>query len=536
MNDDERRDRSEPIDLGAWTAPPPPRDLAARVIARLRAEGGDRDDGAVPVGPAIHDEPARRARWPRYLAVAAGGAAIAAAATWALVARPGRKAAAPMTGAGVATATATAAATESALDLGDGVTAIASPGAVVRWRRAAGDAHDPRAEITVTQTSGTVDYRSRGDARLRLNTPLGLIDTLAAPVRLSVSPMPLEEDPMNRKALALGGAAALVATGVVIVVYQGQARVRPTAGPTQAVAAGQQVALPANPPTRAPVAPTLVAHATRDRGLRVEVAAAIAAAQARRAARVAGAATGAIDAGTTAAIGPGTVDPPDLPLSRDEIRQGVREVAPMLGDCFQQELLDRGVDAEGSLVVHLVVETEPDVGTVVVIDDQQPPEMDFHARMPDGGAPRPLLRDSLASFNQCVQLTLESVVLPPMKTDGRLAITYPFSFAPGDGTDDGTGDGSDGVTRRTPTPMTPLREAEAAARLKDWAVALDAAERALAGRLDPTGRTRAVMIAGLAACNTRNRGKALAYYSKAAPGYQTFLRQSCLKKGIEPAL
>ena len=66
--------------------------------------------------------------------------------------------------------------------------------------------------------------------------------------------------------------------------------------------------------------------------------------------------------------------------------------------------------------------------------------------------------------------------------------------------------------------------------------ALSLAESALrAPGVDATMKAKAVTLAGLAACNTKNAAKAKTYYNQVAATRQTLLRQACLKQGIDLA-
>lgn len=512
-------DRSDRIDLGAWAAPPVPTDLADRVLDRLKLASTDAD-GRAAIGTAAEAPRSGatrpRASWGRSVALIAGSATLAAAAAWWLTAR------------------------------------TAGPGS------------EARPPVEITQTTGEVEYRNPAGHRVRVITPIATIEFGPEPVRLTVSPLTNPEEPVNRKNLALGGGAAvLLAAGISIAVHEGSARVRHGDHPVETVPTGQVLTL--EPTTPAP--PRLVAHATRDRGLRDQVASAIMAAQTRRATQAAARPAGT-DAGL--AIGPGTeAADAALPMKRDDIRKGVREVAPLLGDCYQQELLDHGFVADGKLIAHLTVETEPDLGTVVTVDDSQPTELDFPLAQAGGDARAHA--DALSAFQQCVDLTLESVVLPPMTSDGRLSITYPFAFAADDGSGDGSGGSGGGSDRprtaqrdapgprstapaapkppvavsppKPPPPADPpptkksaeqlLAGAQAAASAGQYARALALAEQALHGTGDGVTRAKAITLAGLAACYTRNAAKARTYYDLSPPARKALLYQACRKQGIE---
>jgi hypothetical protein len=389
-------DRSDRIDLRGWTAPPVPADLADRVMTAIDARPIE-VAADVPGPIASAREPiTRRSPWPRYLAVAAGSAAIAAASTWWLAAR----------------------------------------------------AHPPRTvDVAIMQTAGTVEVASGRGARLRITTPLGVIEAGPEPTRLTVSPMNPDdvEHEMKRKALAIGGGAALLAGGIAIAVHQGTARVSNEGAPTAIVTDGQSATIEPGPAASAHDGPRQVAHATRDRALREQLATAIAAARQRRAARPPAAVGTGLDAAPLA-VGRDTDEAARLPLSKEDIRTGVREMIPMLADCYQQELLDRGVNVSGTITAHLVVDNDPELGSIVSLDPAHEAELDFHG--PATGSATVAPAAAMKSFTDCIGATLESVVLPPMRGDGQLAITYPFTFSNDDGEDgeddDGDGEREDG--------------------------------------------------------------------------------------------
>ncbi len=104
------------------------------------------------------------------------------------------------------------------------------------------------------------------------------------------------------------------------------------------------------------------------------------------------------------------------------------------------------------------------------------------------------------------------------------------------GSGPGSGPGTGAVTPPTggATAAQLLTDANAAASASQWGRALTLAEQAMkAPGIDAANKSKAVTIAGLAACNTKNAGKAKSYYGMSPPGRQTLLRQACLKQGIE---
>lgn len=482
-NDDDR----ERLDLAAWEAPPAPAGLTDRVLAAVTAP---------PVASAreLPTAPSRRRTWSRTLAVALTSAALAAATTAALL--PGRSA--------------------------------------------------QTVDVTITPTADRLEVASAGGARVHVRTPLGVLETGPEPARFALSPAttasPAEDD-MQRKTLALGGGAALLAAGLAVLMHEGTGRVAPAdtggqAGSTAVVAPGQTLTLaPAAPPR---TGPRLVDRTTKDRALRDEVAAAIVRAREQR---------------TAARAGSALPPPPALAagappvLSKDVIRTGVREVIPMLADCYQQELLDRRIAVDGKLVAHLVVEGEPEVGTVVSVDDQRPSELDFQAHDERTGAAEPELAEAYRSFTTCVEATLESVVLPPLPEGERVEITYPFAFASIDEDAESVGSGAPPAPPAPPAPRPPppepapserepaatrLDRANRAATSGQWGVALALAQELRTEAGDPALRERATLVTALAQCNLRQRTAAMRTYRDVPAHRRTMVRQACLKNGFDP--
>jgi len=128
------------------------------------------------------------------------------------------------------------------------------------------------------------------------------------------------------------------------------------------------------------------------------------------------------------AIAPDPDDPPPLPgeLTADEILGGLMPVLPLLKECYQQGL-DRRTVKNGEVTFKLALAGAPDVGTLV-----DSAELD--------GDPA-FLAD--AELSQCLQETLMSVELPPMKDGSELRAEVKMSFSDDDdGDDGGSGTGS----------------------------------------------------------------------------------------------
>lgn len=109
---------------------------------------------------------------------------------------------------------------------------------------------------------------------------------------------------------------------------------------------------------------------------------------------------------------------PSLPpltgtLKKDDIRNGVRAVIPLLAECYDAAQA-RLEPKAGKIVVQMHLSGEPGVGTLI---DAAEIEGDAH-----------FTKD--AELVECLQQTMLSVELPPMDEGGKVDVTYPIEFAP----------------------------------------------------------------------------------------------------------
>jgi hypothetical protein len=185
--------------------------------------------------------------------------------------------------------------------------------------------------------------------------------------------------------------------------------------------------------------------------------------------------------------------------SAKEIRNAVRDVLPMLADCFG-ELPGSTQQAGGTIVAEMTVTGEPDVGTL--IQDVTLVEGD-----------QVLVGD--AGFGECVTQTLLSVELPALAAGGEVTIRYPFAFALAE---DGTE--ADHLAE----------QATEAARGKQYREGLALAQRALA--LEPE-HEQALMTGAVCACNLKDRDVARALIGKLDGGRAGMARQICLRNGVK---
>ncbi len=151
-------------------------------------------------------------------------------------------------------------------------------------------------------------------------------------------------------------------------------------------------------PTIAPTAPRVRRIAPAERQALID---AIARARDRR--------TGRATTGTTASGLPPTL--PDVTITPAEIQTSVREILPLLAECFEEARPRMAVNAT-TVTARLVVSGEPEVGALI---DSVELAADDHG-LDDPG------------FRECLQETMMAVAFPPMPEGGQLEIHYPFVF------------------------------------------------------------------------------------------------------------
>ena len=214
---------------------------------------------------------------------------------------------------------------------------------------------------------------------------------------------------MSSRTLTLVAAVVLlIAGGALYVVLGGGGLGAPGArAPADAPAAP---AAPGPGPAAAPEARAATRPGVRrlaDAAERERVMAAIVQARARRRAA----------ASSGAAAGPAG-PPPSLPepeMSKDDIKDGVHAIAPLLAECYDQAR-DRGPVPHRTVIrAEVKVTGEPDVGSLIESADLS---------SEDGGLADP-------AFAECLHETMMSVELPPLPDGGVITFTYPFVFSDG---------------------------------------------------------------------------------------------------------
>lgn len=106
-------------------------------------------------------------------------------------------------------------------------------------------------------------------------------------------------------------------------------------------------------------------------------------------------------------------------LEAEYIQDAVREIRPLLAECYEQAL-EHEPGLEGRLVIEFDIEGEPEVGGVVndsrVSDESEIAE---------------------TSLDECVTETLYTLELPAPEGGGRVHVRYPFLFAAAEDTGGG---------------------------------------------------------------------------------------------------
>ncbi len=121
-----------------------------------------------------------------------------------------------------------------------------------------------------------------------------------------------------------------------------------------------------------------------------------------------GALPGGTADGTAAPVRARGAAPRHGEVDKGEIQTAVREVVPLLAECFEL-----AAPSGGTVLVEMTISGEPGVGTV--IDDASLAEGDAHML-------------EATDFTECLLETLRSVEMPPLTAGGEILIRYPFIF------------------------------------------------------------------------------------------------------------
>lgn len=197
-------------------------------------------------------------------------------------------------------------------------------------------------------------------------------------------------------------AVALIAAAV-LVWYLRRHGHSPAAAPATATQASRATATPGAPGAAAAAAAKPPEHATKlSPEERRQVADRIAAAHTVR---------HSVPAPPSLPAARPALDPADTEGFKTTIRSGMKEVIPMLADCYDKA--GSSVGNQITVRAHLVLTGDPDIGTLIDANQLTDPQ--------DATYP--------AGFDDCVRSTLQSIELPPLAEGDEVKVTYPFVFS-----------------------------------------------------------------------------------------------------------
>lgn len=190
-------------------------------------------------------------------------------------------------------------------------------------------------------------------------------------------------------------------------------------------------------------------------------------------------------------------------LSKADLRPRMKVVMRLLDRCYHGALL---TDPKISGVVNtgLTIRSDPTLGISLTVTG-----FDTDGRLGES-----------KEFLSCVKTTLESNVLPPLPTLGRIEVTYPLTFDPG------------GVDHHGDTSI--VEGCVRAAKQGRCAEAVDAAERGLKRTwLAGPSRHSLIEVAGTCACRLQDELKARHYFSLASPEFEDNIVRACTAANIK---
>jgi RNA polymerase sigma factor (sigma-70 family) len=174
------------------------------------------------------------------------------------------------------------------------------------------------------------------------------------------------------------------------------------------VVAPASAAAPSSSATPAPTATPPPSHVRRLQSS-AERTALVEQIRAARQQRTAGASHAGTAPAATAAPAPAL---PASTVDKAYIRRSVRELLPLLKDCYEQGL-QRDAKLAGTVVIDFTIEGEPGVGGVI-----------GHSAIDDGASS---LSD--AATRECMQETMYALEIDPPADGGVVTVKYPFAFS-----------------------------------------------------------------------------------------------------------
>lgn len=270
----------------------------------------------------------------------------------------------------------------------------------------------------VAQNTGVAIYDVAGGTRFEVVTPAGTARALGTRFRVEVVDM--------KRSVKRGAIAATAIALVIVTVYEGRVLLGNDHGETvvragESARAASDEAPTAAAPTTPASEPTATAPAPREprRFATPDERAALSRAIERaRERRAASAAPSSAEAPPPEA--PTLARPPVGVLDKDYIQERVRDVLPLLAECYTMALEDTP-DLAGRVMTEFVISGEPDVGGLVE-----------ESTISDEGT-----TIAHPGMRECMRETLYSIEFEPPPNGGKVLVRYPFLFAPDGESDPG---------------------------------------------------------------------------------------------------
>ncbi len=142
---------------------------------------------------------------------------------------------------------------------------------------------------------------------------------------------------------------------------------------------------------------------------------------------------------------PAAEQPPSpkyMKYTRENIRAAMRELFPLLKECYENALLDAGTALEGKLVMRYTIAGEPSVGGIIeeaYIDEERSDKLQNNP-----------------SLAQCLTETIYTMEFEAPPEGGKVTVAYPIRFSRGD--DDVDGAPPEAAATAASSSKAPLRD------------------------------------------------------------------------------
>ncbi|MGE3547868.1 MAG: hypothetical protein AB7L28_28340, partial [Kofleriaceae bacterium] len=115
-----------------------------------------------------------------------------------------------------------------------------------------------------------------------------------------------------------------------------------------------------------------------------------------------------------------------IALDRNYIRSAVRDIVPLLAECYSAALV-RKPSLAGTVMVSFEIAGEPDIGGVITDSFVQPAGQ---RTVDDDGKQLPATTLDDAEVHECIRETMYAIEIDPPTHGGSVRVNYPLAFAP----------------------------------------------------------------------------------------------------------